>query len=194
MRMLSLLLRLRTTTGRAGDIDTVLGHDREPGQSELHGLLGILLRSLLGHARIASSVWRGHARRGISGVAKRRRGAGRRRVDRAESRGLRLRWALPEHARGEGDIVAAHERAIAEVDGRAVIEINGHLGELVLLGSRASDVSIDQRLQLLRTKSRLELQRGTQERLGDGERGDSGRGGSHYNELRGDLGRIGYYL
>jgi hypothetical protein len=68
-----------------------------------------------------------------------------------------------------------------------VIEIDGHLRELVLFGSRTNDVGVDQILQLLGTQSRLELKRSTQEGLRDGERGDAGCGGCHCKGLRDDL-------
>ena len=51
--MLPLLLCLRAATGRVGDIDAVLGHNREPGESELRRLLDLLPRRLLGNPRVA---------------------------------------------------------------------------------------------------------------------------------------------
>lgn len=48
MSMLSLLLRLGPASSRAGNIDTIFGHDREPRKSCLSSLLraDILLRFL----------------------------------------------------------------------------------------------------------------------------------------------------
>ena len=92
---------------------------------------------------MVGSAWRGQAGRSISGITKHCGGAGRGREDRAEARRLRLRGALSSCMERGDNIVTAHEGAIGEVDGGAVIEIDCHLGELVLLGCRASDVGIN---------------------------------------------------
>jgi hypothetical protein len=55
-----------------------------------------------------------------------------------------LRGALAGYTRGDDNLVAAYERAIGEIDSSVVIEIDGHLGQLVLLGGRARDVGVDQ--------------------------------------------------
>jgi hypothetical protein len=55
-----------------------------------------------------------------------------------------LRGALAGYARRDDNLVAAYERAIGEIDSSVVIEIDGHLGQLVLLGGRARDVGVDQ--------------------------------------------------
>lgn len=52
-----------------------------------------------------------------------------------------------------------------------VEEVNCHLGEFVLLVGRTGDKGINQDLELLGAEGRLELERSTQERLGDGEGG-----------------------
>lgn len=70
-----------------------------------------------------------------------------------------MRGALLICVRAGDDIVTAHEGTIGEVDSGAVIEIDCHLGELVLLGGRASDEGINQFVQLLGAKGRFELQR-----------------------------------
>jgi hypothetical protein len=87
-----------------------------------------------------------------------------------------LGWALLERlacpCRGRGeDIIFSDEGAGVEVDGCIVVEVNCHIGEFVLLGSSTNDIDINQFLELFGAKSRLELERSTQERLGDCERG-----------------------
>ena len=79
------------------------------------------------------------------------------------------------------DVVTSDEGTGIQVDGCMVVEINGHFGKLVLLGSRTSNKSINQFFKLSGAKSRRELKRRTQEGLGDGERGES-IGGSHCND------------
>lgn len=69
------------------------------------------------------------------------------------------------------DVEGLDESAVGQVDGGRVVEINGDLGELVLLGSRTGDIAIDQELKLNRSQSWSELERSTEERLSDGERG-----------------------
>lgn len=82
-------------------------------------------------------------------------------------------WALLERLGAPcwEDIVGLSERTGIQVDGSSVVEVNCHLGQLVLLGSRTSNIAINQELKLLRAQCWGELKRSTEERLGDGERG-----------------------
>ena len=90
-----------------------------------------------------------------------------------------MRGALPNCSRWPVNIVTAYERPVGEIHRGTVIKIDGHFRELVLLGGRTNDVGVDQFLQLLGTKSRLELERSAQERLGDSERRHVVCGGGH---------------
>lgn len=60
-----------------------------------------------------------------------------------------MRGTLARSVGRAEDIVAADEGAVGDVDGGTIIEIDGHLGKLVLLGSIAHDPGIDQLLKLL---------------------------------------------
>lgn len=161
--MLSLLLRLSSTSRRAGDIHAILRHDGETGQSDLGGLLGVFLWLLLRYPRALAWSW--SADRSISGVTKCGRGGRRWGEDGwAETGGLRdgaLLEGLPW--RGESDIICANESAGREVDGGGVKEIEGYFGELVLLGHGTSDKVVDQMLQLLGPESRVELEGSSRE-------------------------------
>lgn len=84
---------------------------------------------------------------------------------------------------GEGYIVSSYESTRVEVDGCVCVKVYGDFRQFVLLGGRTSDECINQILQLLRTKSWLELKRGTQERLGDGERSERSVGRRHFEIL-----------
>jgi len=72
-------------------------------------------------------------------------------------------------------IILANTGAVGDINGGIIEEVDGHLGELVLLGCRAWDKSIDQSLELPGAVGRLELERSTIEGLSDGERGERGR-------------------
>lgn len=85
-----------------------------------------------------------------------------------------LSWVLLKRAVkpcGGEDIVGLGEGAGVEVDGSIEVEINGHIGELVLLGSGSRDVEVNESVQLWRTERRVELERSAQKGLGDGEGG-----------------------
>lgn len=169
MRMLSLLLRLGASSSRRGDIDTILGHNRETRKTSLSRLLDFLLRFLRDAptGRGGSSRRRRAERAGVG-----RRGARGRRVHgRREARGLGLGWALLEGERGE-DMVGLGEGAGIQIDGGRVVEVDGDLRKLVPLGGRAGHVAIDQELKLVGTQSWGEVKRRTEKGLRDGERGE----------------------
>lgn len=70
------------------------------------------------------------------------------------------------------NIIPANQGTGQEVNGGMVEKVNCHLGELVLLVGSPRDKGIDQDLELLGAEGRSELERSTQERLGDGEGGE----------------------
>lgn len=171
--MLPLLLGLRAPSSRGGHIDAILGHDGEARQSELGILLALLLR-LLRDSGSPCAGWRGQAtERPVSRIGKgrRRSWAGSEHGWR-EARRLRLSWALLERLRCPWeDLVGADEGASIEIDGGIVVKVDSDLGEFVLLGRVTNDIDVNQFLEFFRTESWDKLQRSTQERLGDGERG-----------------------
>lgn len=75
----------------------------------------------------------------------------------------------------DGDSVMSSEETGVDIDLSEVEELEGHFGEFVLLGGRTNDIGINQVLQLLRSKGRLELKRLAHASLGDGEGSDVGR-------------------
>ncbi len=82
------------------------------------------------------------------------------------------------------NIVGFGEGTGIQVDGSIVVEVNCHLGELVLLAGRTNNIGINQSLELLRSKSGGELERSTQERLRDGEGSERWVSVSHCDDIR----------
>lgn len=167
--MLSLLLRLGAAGSRVGDIHAILGHYGETRNARLGGLLEVLLRPLgdtssppglrlpqhrARHGRIST--------RGRGGWAGREHWLG----------GGRQGRALAEHGKRK-DVVSPNSISSHQVDGCAVEEFVGHLGQLVLGRRSARDVGIDQLLQLFGSESREELQLSPTGGLGEVERDES---------------------
>jgi len=173
--MFSLLLGLDPSPSRAGYIYAIFGHDLETRDLGLDRLLGLLSR-LFGNATGGANRW--GADRPMERLAK---GRGRRRRwgehGGAEAGGLRIVCALLVGI-WERNIVTSNECTGQEVDGGTVEEVDGDLGELVLLVGGPSDKGINQDLELLGAEGRLELERSTQERLGDGEGGEGAGAGA----------------
>ena len=166
--MLSLLLGLGTSPSRARHIHAILGHDLETRDLGLGRLLGLFSR-LFGNT-MWTSLW------GAEGPTQRFTKGGRRRRRRrgehgwAEAGRLGVGWALVAGI-WESNIISPNQSTGQEVNGSMVEEVDGHLGEFVLLVGRTRNKSVNQDLELLGAQGRLELERGTQERLGDGEGG-----------------------
>lgn len=170
MSVFTLLLGLRSSTGRVGDIDTVLGHDRETRQSSFGSLGGILLR-LLRDASSGTLSWsrRSHAHGAIRGVAEGSRGAWRGGVDWRVAGGQGLGWTLCHGGIaspwGGEDIVCSDEGTGIEVDGGILVEVESDLRDLIGAGGGTGNVGVDQLLELAGVESRLELEGSTQEGL-----------------------------
>jgi len=81
---------------------------------------------------------------------------------------LRCDWGLLEIDERE-DFISSGQRAGIEVDCSKIEELDSNDRKLLVLGSIANDIHINEFLKLLGSQSRLELKRSAQERLSDCE-------------------------